>query len=149
MVDSRKICIDASLLLKLVLRENDSDLAWKLWNEWINQGVKITAPFLLAFEAASVIRNRVYRQEITFDEEEAAFEIVHSLDITFINPGILSKTAWELAKQFNRPNAYDSYYLALAQILNCPFWTADERLYNTVSKKLAWVKWLRACQSDE
>ncbi|MBU0567033.1 type II toxin-antitoxin system VapC family toxin [bacterium] len=142
MVDSKKICVDASLVLKLVIRESDSGVALRLWTEWIGQGMEITAPFLLAFETTSVIRNRVYRQDLTLEEGESAFEIIHSLDITFLNPDSLYKTAWELAKQFNRPAAYDSHYLALARILDCPLWTADKRLYNTVNNELTWVKWL-------
>ena len=49
---------------------------------------------------------------------------------------------WELAHEFNRPRAYDTAYLALAQLLGCELWTADERLYNAVQGKLAWVKWV-------
>jgi predicted nucleic acid-binding protein len=50
--------------------------------------------------------------------------------------------AWHLAKQFNRPRAYDTAYLALAQIHNCDFWTADEKLYNAVQGELPWVNWV-------
>jgi hypothetical protein len=32
--------------------------------------------------------------------------------------------------------------LALAQLTNSPFWTADERLYNAVSGSLPWVRWV-------
>ena len=30
----------------------------------------------------------------------------------------------------------------LAEMLACPFWTADERLYNAVKEQLSWVRWL-------
>ncbi|GIV76846.1 MAG: hypothetical protein KatS3mg050_1240 [Litorilinea sp.] len=50
--------------------------------------------------------------------------------------------AWELAKQFNQPRAYDTAYLALAQLHQCDFWTADEKLYNAVKDALPWVKWV-------
>jgi len=50
--------------------------------------------------------------------------------------------AWQLAKQFDRPGAYDAAYLALAQLRGCELWTADERLYNAVSRELPWVKWV-------
>jgi len=51
-------------------------------------------------------------------------------------------TTYALAAQFNRPAAYDSQYLAVAERLGCEFWTADERLYNAVKTHLSWVKWL-------
>ena len=44
--------------------------------------------------------------------------------------------------QFNQPTAYDTAYLALAQLDRCDFWTADRRLYNTVKEELPWVKWI-------
>jgi predicted nucleic acid-binding protein len=47
-----------------------------------------------------------------------------------------------LAQQFGRPRAYDTAYLALAQINQCEFWTADEKLYNSVKEKVSWVHWI-------
>ena len=47
-----------------------------------------------------------------------------------------------LATRFNRPTAYDAKYLALAEMMNCEFWTADERLFNAVRDELSWVRWL-------
>ncbi|MDQ6693713.1 MAG: type II toxin-antitoxin system VapC family toxin, partial [Chloroflexota bacterium] len=47
-----------------------------------------------------------------------------------------------LAKQFDRPRAYDTAYLAVAQMYGCELWTADEKLYNAVGGQLPWVRWL-------
>ena len=44
-----------------------------------------------------------------------------------------------LATRFNRPAAYDAHYLALAEMMNCEFWTADRRLFNVVRDELPWV----------
>ena len=33
-------------------------------------------------------------------------------------------------------------YIALAQIMETEFWTADKKLYNAVSNKLQFVKWI-------
>jgi predicted nucleic acid-binding protein len=54
----------------------------------------------------------------------------------------LLRRAYELATQFNRPTAYDSQYLAVAERLNCEFWTADQRLFNAAHEQLPWVKWV-------
>jgi len=135
-----QICVDASLVLKLVLREPDSPLAEALWTEWLASGVQICAPTLLEFETASVLRNKVYRGRITPEQGEEAFHTIRALDITILHPGGLLDMAWGLAKRFNRPVAYDSTYLALAQFLDCELWTADERLYNAVKGELSWVR---------
>ena len=50
--------------------------------------------------------------------------------------------AFELATRFRRPAAYDAHYLALAEHLACPFWTADERLYNSVRDSFPLIRWL-------
>lgn len=137
-----QVCIDANLALKMVLNEEDSDKAELFWDGLLERQRQVIAPFLLRFEVTSVIRNRVYRNLLTPEEGEDAFTSVHALHITFLNPANLHRTAWELARRFNRPNAYDSHYLALAQMQDCELWTADQRLYNAVRQELPWVKWL-------
>lgn len=50
---SRRICVDASVALKLVLDEEDSDKAHALWASWVAEGLEIIAPCHLAFEVTS------------------------------------------------------------------------------------------------
>lgn len=52
----------------------------------------------------------------------------------------LHESAFDFASRFNLPAAYDSHYLALADWLGVEFWTADKKLYNSVSAALPWVK---------
>jgi predicted nucleic acid-binding protein len=137
-VDS-KICIDASLALKLVLSEPGSDQAQAEWENWLRSSVKIAAPVLFIYETTSVLRNRVYRKEITQSEADQALSILDGLSITYLHSPAIRQSAWELARRFNRPTVYDTFYLALAQEQTCPFWTADKRLYNAVKKELDWV----------
>ena len=139
---SSQVCIDTNLALKLVLVERDSAKAHHLWNVWIDADTEIVAPSLLAFEGTSVIRNRMHRGLVPAEEAELMFKAFHLLGVRFLYPAGLHQKAWELAKRFNRPQAYDSHYLALAEILGLELWTADERLYNSVKDELPWVKWL-------
>jgi predicted nucleic acid-binding protein len=137
-----QVCIDASLVLKLVLVEKDSPKVQHLWHTWIDAGVEIVAPPLLAFEGTSVIRNKMHRGLVPPEEAELMFKAFHLLGVRLLYPDDLHQKAWELAKRFNRPQAYDSHYLALAEILGLEFWTSDEHLYNIVASDLLWVKWL-------
>ena len=75
-----KICVDASFALKLVLPEADSDLAQSEY--WLHSGVELTAPDLFTYETTSVLRNRVFRKEITQSEADEALEILGGLEIT-------------------------------------------------------------------
>ncbi|MDY6875342.1 MAG: type II toxin-antitoxin system VapC family toxin [Chloroflexota bacterium] len=137
-----QVCIDVNLVLKLVLVEEDSPKAQHLWNTWVDADIEIVAPPLLAFEGTSVICNKMRRGLVLPEEAELMFKVFHLLGVRLLYPDGLHEKAWELAKRFHRPQAYDSHYLALAEILGLELWTADERLYNAVKHDLSWVKWL-------
>ncbi len=47
----------------------------------------------------------------------------------------LHRRAMELAQELGQGAAYDSHYLALAEILDCEMWTADERFYRSASPR--------------
>jgi predicted nucleic acid-binding protein len=51
---------------------------------------------------------------------------------------MLSAVAW--AMHLDRAAAYDSFYLALAETLDCDLWTADRRLASAVG--LPWVRYV-------
>jgi len=125
-----------------VLVEADSSKAQRLWATWVDAGVEIVAPPLLAFEGTSAICNKLYRGLVPSGEAELMFKAFHLLGVRLLYPDGLHEKAWELSKRFNRPQAYDSHYLSLAEILGLELWTADERLYNVVKSDLSWVRWL-------
>lgn len=101
------VCTDASLALKLVLHEPDSALARALWEEWKAGQTTIIAPTLWGYEVTSVIRNRVHRGKLPPDAEEESFAAMHQLPVQLMAPAGLHQRAWELARHFNRPAAYD------------------------------------------
>jgi len=139
---SSRVCADASLTLKLVLPESDSAAARSLWEMWGRQQVVVIAPSLWAHEVTSVIRNRASRGLLAPEDEAEAFLAVHQLPVALMAPEGLHERAWQIARQFNRSSAYDAHYLALAENAGCPFWTADQRLFNAVNRELPWVHWL-------
>lgn len=89
-----------------------------------------------------MLRKKVHRGVLSPEEGERAFDTVHRLPVQVLTPSDLHRRAWELAARFNRPAAYDAHYLALAEMMNCEFWTADRRLFNVVKDELSWVHWL-------
>jgi predicted nucleic acid-binding protein len=138
------VCVDASFALKLVLAEEHSELVHALWRGWIEQDIEIYAPAHLAFECTSVIRNHVYRRQITSEAGMEAFQLLHEQPIILIDAGVLNQRAWELAERYQRPTAYDAYYLAAAELLNCDLWTADRRLERAVRDSFPVIKWVGA-----
>jgi predicted nucleic acid-binding protein len=56
-----------------------------------------------------------------------------------VHPLGLDVEALQLCRQYHRLSVYDAHYLALAQRLECEFWTADEELVDAVRPGFPWV----------
>ena len=133
------VCVDANLTLKLLLREPDSDKVNSLWDSWLLNGCHIAAPPLLPIEVTAVLRKSVYRGRLAARDGWEMLQKVPALGVAILNFDDLHQRAWVLAEKLNRPTAYDTHYVALAEWLNCDFWTADRRLYNAAAPTLPWV----------
>jgi predicted nucleic acid-binding protein len=136
------VCADAGVFIKLVVAEEDSDRADQLWERWKEEDVEVVSPSLLFFELTSVLRKKVYRDQLSPEEGKRALNTLHRLPVQVLIPPDLHRRAWQLAARFNRPTAYDAHYLALAEMMDCELWTADRRLFNAVKDELPWVHWL-------
>src|SRR3989442_2159950 len=127
---SSQVCVDSNLVVKLIIVEEGSETARRLWQEWRVGGVEKVAAALVWYELTSILRNRSQRGSIHDDEAGIAIDTLLNLPISVISSPHLHRAGWQIATKLNRPNAYDSHYLAVAEALDCPFWTADERFYN-------------------
>jgi predicted nucleic acid-binding protein len=136
------VCVDANFVIKLVVEEAYSPEARALWRVWVHTGLNIAAPTLLRYEVTSVLRRHVVRGFRTNSDSRQALERVLAFEIQYPEPPNFHQRAFDLAKRLNRPATYDAHYLALAEYLDCEFWTADERLVNAVEAVLPGVKWV-------
>ena len=123
--------IDASFMLKLFLPEEHSDKVHELWSSWIEDSVEVVAPTLIMFESASVIRNKLHRKLLNKKDAAEIIKRMKRMDMTLVYTDELLESAWEIGQHLELPTLYDCFYLALAQLLNAPLWTADEKLYRT------------------
>jgi len=137
-----RVCVDASLAVKLVVRESLSDRALDLWQDWIAGGVELVVPPVFPFEVSSVIRNKHVRNDLTNGEAQKAFNLFVRISFVVLTPEGLLEEAWDMARALRLPTLYDASYLALATLCDCEFWTADEALVNSLRGKLSWVKWI-------
>jgi len=134
------ICVDVSLAIKWVLPEEGSERAEILLGKWLSAGRLLIAPHLFIYEVISILRKKVLRKEINEAEGLKALHLLGKLDIQLETPSGLPDLAFKLSNELNRPEAYDSSYLALARLMGCEFWTADKKL--SVSVQYPWVKHL-------
>ncbi len=138
------VIVDTSIALKWIMDEDDSDKAAALLSRWFLQETTVLAPILLIYELTNAIYKRVRKGEIDLNDASQALNDALLGFLEFDTPGdsSLSRRAIQLAQQYKLPAAYDAHYLALAEREDCEYWTADERLWNSVKGKLPWVRWL-------
>lgn len=142
-----RVCVDASLVLHLVLPDERDAGTEALWQAWAAAGTEVIGPALLYAEVTSAIRLRVVTGRLTADEGDAAFTAFNALGVARVDRNDLHVRAWELAKQFQTRRAYDMTYLALAQLEDLELWTGDERLVNTIGGRDPRVHWVPATNS--
>jgi len=138
------VCVDASMVVPLLAPEAFSAQAERLWAQWVGARVGRVAPSLLKYEVTGSLRKKARKGLLRADQAEAALARLFRLQIQFYDMQELHRQALLLAGQLNQPTAYDSHYLALAELLDCAFWTADERLFNGVKGGVERVRWIGA-----
>jgi len=127
------VCVDASIIISLVTSETQSQKALELWTKWMQEDTHVVAPSLLNYEVTSALRRKVARGIMAYEDARRSLEAFSSLDIEFLDQPGLFLRAYDIAFRLNLPTAYDAFYLAVSEMLECKFWTSDERLYNAVS----------------
>jgi hypothetical protein len=92
----------------------------------------------------SAISKTVHFEQITEAEGRQALEQLAALGVQLFTPNLEhNQAAFDWTVRLKRAADYDSYYLALAQNLDCPFWTADSRLYHALKgERLSWLHWI-------
>lgn len=137
-----QVCVDANVVVALVTAERFSRAALELWQEWTRRDWQPVAPSLLRYEVTSALHRKTARGTMASEDAGRALREALALDIDYLDPPDLCLCAFELAARFQRPAAYDAHYLALANHLHCPFWTADEHLFNAIHADFAPIRWL-------
>ena len=134
------VCVDASLVVKLLLPEPDSDIAERVWARWEGAAEAVVAPALLDYEVASVLRLQVLRRRITVRESIESFGYFLRRAIHRLHDSDIAVRALEIATDLGQPRASDAAYLAVAERFGAPFWTADERLFNVARGRFPFIR---------
>lgn len=136
------VVIDASVAVKAILPNPLQMHCLALVQTFVD--LQPAAPAVWAYETTSAITKAVHFGEITEKEAQQTLEKLETLGVhLFVADAEQNRAAFDYTMQLKRASAYDSYYLVLARILECDFWTADRRLYNALQDaRLGWVHWV-------
>ncbi len=126
------VVTDASVIIKWFCEEEHTDRALYLRELHIQGKSQIAIPDLSLYEIANALR---YNKSIHENEIREAVESMYKIGIDIIIPTkeVIQK-AIHLALKYNI-TVYDSYYLALAEVLGFVLITADKNLYTKIEEK--------------
>lgn len=135
------VAIDASLATRIFLPASSSVDAERLLAEWREAGARVISSMLWLAESVSAIRKAVFARAITGSEGRDALADLLRLGVEPIAiDSDQCRSALQWAERLGQSRAYDGFYLALAEKLSAPLWTADKRLANAARQAgVAWV----------
>jgi predicted nucleic acid-binding protein len=138
------LVIDSNLVAAIVLPLSYSEPAGNRMIAWKKAGEELFAPTLWEYELTSIFRKAVVADLLNAEEAVGALHRILALNVRRIPPNNeLHLKAMQWAGRFGHRNAYDAHYLALAEDLEVPLWTADQRLANAARQLGAgWVHWV-------
>ena len=137
------VVVDASLAVKWLVEEDNSDKAHAVLQSWVAQDITRIAPYLMPFEVANALHRRVLRGELNVGDSTRMIARLLESRLELHQPPDLHVRALQLASQLKQNTAYDAHYLALAESFGCELWTADERFYRAASPSIANVRLIR------
>lgn len=133
------LVFDASFTIKHLLPNPQQVRCIQLLREWERNDYAFCVPALWAYEVTSSLNKLVHFQQIHSDEAREALLLVQTMKVELVLPQAEQMNrAFAWTRQLNRAAAYDSFYLALAEVRQCDFWTADSHLARAANQ--TWVK---------
>ena len=128
------IILDSSVIAKWFFPEEDSDIALGIKERFASGKLSITIPVLLYYEINNILRTGAKFARINSNDILKTYQSFLNLNfIAYSTADLLVKTL-EIALKYDI-SSYDASYIALAEHLQIPFLTADQKLINKVTSK--------------
>lgn len=136
------LVLDASVAIKAILPNPLQGHCRSLVSTFAE--TQPVAPALWAYETTSALTKAVHFGQINVGEAHMLLEQIALLGVELFAASLeLNQAAFNWTRQLKHTAAYDGYYLALAQNLDCPFWTANSRLFNALKdQQHKWLHWI-------
>jgi predicted nucleic acid-binding protein len=135
-----RVCLDASIWIKVLTEEPDTLRAQELVLRLFRERTEIIAPTMMKMEIGSILRKKWSRKLIGYEELNELWSKFLTLPIIYIQESHIYEMAWEIADHNKLVHLYDAIYIAISDGIQ--FWTADERLVNSVTKSNTLMKLL-------
>ena len=125
------IILDSSVIAKWFFPEESGQLALKIKDDFTANVTSISAPLSLYWEINNLLKTATKRSRITAKSAVSVYEAFLKLNfIVYSSEELMTKTL-KIAIRFDI-SSYDASYVALAEYLQKPFFTADQKLLSKV-----------------
>jgi predicted nucleic acid-binding protein len=135
------VVVDANITVALFVNLPYSFQAERLFRLWHKQDVQLHVPALWPAEVVSTLRKMISVGQM--ESEDAMFALASlermPLQVVLPDPGLLALSlVW--AGKLNQTVAYDAQYIALAENLSAEFWTADQKMFDSLKHlNISWA----------
>ena len=139
---SLELVVDASVGIKLFVDEELSDKAAELFEglAW-ESPLQIYVPDLFYLECGNILWKYVRRFDYPTTQARESLSFLDGLALQRFSDSLLCEESLELALA-RGISVYDASYVTLAQHLEAPFVTADERLVRKLDGSGIEIRWL-------
>ncbi|BCV20362.1 type II toxin-antitoxin system VapC family toxin [Moorella sp. Hama-1] len=135
------VVADASAILCAYFPDELSSKAKKLMLDYALGRTNLFGPRLLALELINACLVASRRRRISDEVFIKTAKEITALQIAWIDVEQESDRIFSLSRKY-QISAYDTAYIAAAQIKGCELFTADQRLHNAVKNDLKFVRLL-------
>ena len=148
------VCLDASIALAFALPDEPlHSQAVDLIKNLMQQDVLFCTPAMFAYECDSVLCLRAWKKELDSEEVQLARAVIDALPIAIEYDASSQDRAFEIARQYDQPRAYDAAYAAHAEARSVELLTIDEPFYQAVNgnkkpKKAPALFWVKLLEAD-
>lgn len=130
--------LDASVIIKWFVQEEDSDKALIFLNSFKNNKIEIIAPTLLFYELGNILISK----KISVDMVGEIMTTLQNLSFEIQDIGLQSfRKIYQNSIEYSI-TFYDAVYITLMQKEDCNFITADQKLFGKIHKAFSGAKLL-------
>ena len=132
---NRSIIIDASVAAKWLLPDEANPIADLIKEDFAKRIISIAVPAFIFYEVNNLLKSASLSGRLNQKMAMSLYEAFLNLETTVYWSKQLLKAALERAFELNI-SSYDASYVVLAEYLQIPFFSADEKLVKIASNRL-------------
>lgn len=128
------IVIDASIVAKWLLADEEDLIASRIQKDFAARSVFVAAPAFIFYEINNLLKSAVLSKRLSAQEAVKLYEAFLDLEFIVYWSKQLLKMTLQKALKVNI-SSYDACYVVLAEYLQIPLYTADEKLIKKAASK--------------